>query len=495
MARLTPAPPDRVRAVNEAPPRPDGAFVLYWMIAARRTRSSFALQHAAARAAEWGRPLVVLEPLRVAYPWASDRLHRFVLDGMADQAAAFEAAGVAYHPYLEPRPGDGQGLLQTMARDACCVVTDDFPAFFLPRMVAAAGRQLTTRLEAVDGNGLLPLTATDRAWGTAFAFRRFVQREIRRVLADPPLPDPLAGLALPRAPKLPPAVTRRWPAAPAALLAGRDGLAAFPIDHQVGPAPFRGGQEAARAALDRFLDRRLGQYLAHRDDPDHEATSGLSPYLHFGHLSAHEVFDALMARERWSPARLGSRATGAREGFWGVGPDAEAFLDQLVTWRELGLNFCAHRDDADRWEGLPDWARATLEAHARDRRPALYTFERLERAETDDPVWNAAQRQLVTEGRLHNRLRMVWGKRVLAWTRHPQQAFEWLVALNDRWAVDGRDPNSYSGIGWCFGRYDRPWGPERPIYGKVRYMTSDSARRKHAMSAYLARFGPASERS
>ncbi|HET9594342.1 MAG TPA: deoxyribodipyrimidine photolyase, partial [Anaeromyxobacteraceae bacterium] len=173
----------RICAVNGAPVRPGGDFVLYWMIAARRAAHSFALDRAVALARELSRPLVVLEALRAGYPWASDRLHRFVLQGMAVNAAAFAAAGVAYHPYVEPRPGDGKGLLEALAARACAVVTDEFPAFFLPRMVAAAGARLRVRLEAIDGNGLLPLRAAERVHLTAFAFRAFLQRALPEHLA------------------------------------------------------------------------------------------------------------------------------------------------------------------------------------------------------------------------------------------------------------------------------------------------------------------------
>ncbi len=170
---------------------------------------------------------------------------------------------------------------------------------------------------------------------------------------------------------------------------------------------------------------------------------------------------------------------------------AEAFLDQLVTWRELGYNMCVHRPDYDRYESLPDWARATLELHAPDRRDPTYTLDQFAAAETHDPVWNAAQRQLVRDGALHNYLRMLWGKKILEWTESPREALDVMIELNNRYALDGRDPNSYSGIFWMLGRYDRAWGPERPIFGKIRYMSSDSTIRKLKMKQYLERYGNA----
>ncbi|HSH74955.1 MAG TPA: hypothetical protein VLA09_04710, partial [Longimicrobiales bacterium] len=172
----------------------------------------------------------------------------------------------------------------------------------------------------------------------------------------------------------------------------------------------------------------------------------------------------------------------------GMSGSAEAFLDQLVTWRELGYGFCAHELAYDRYETLPEWARATLEAHAGDAREHIYPLEQLAAAETDDELWNAAQRQLVHEGVIHNYLRMLWGKRIIEWTRHPREALEVMIELNNRYALDGRDPNSYSGICWVLGRFDRGW-PERPIFGKVRSMSSAATRRKVRLDEYLRRWG------
>jgi deoxyribodipyrimidine photo-lyase len=443
------------------------------MTAFRRARWNFALERAADLARAWGRPLVVLEALRAGYPWASDRLHRFVIDGMRDQAREFEEAGVLYHPYVEPEPGAGRGLLAALAERACAVVTDDAPGFFLPRMLAAAARSVPARLEAVDSNGLLPLRSVGRVFPTAHAFRRHLQKNLAPHLAEFPKPDPLDGLAEPDA--LPREVTRRWPRADFDL-----DLARLPIDHAVRPSPIRGGSGAApRVDLARCAEGR--------NHPDDDATSGLSPYLHFGHVSTHEVFSRIARAERWTPKRFGKRTDGSREGTWGMSPEAGAFLDQLVTWRELGYVMSTHRDDAWSYESLPPWSLRTLAAHAEDRREHVYALEDFEAARTHDPLWNAAQRQLVREGRLHNYLRMLWGKKILQWTATPREALAVMVELNNKHALDGRDPNSASGIFWVLGRYDRPWGPERPVFGTVRYMSSENAARKLRVREYLRR--------
>ncbi len=480
----------RVRAVSDAPLRPDGEFVLYWMIAARRARWNFGLDHALALARELDRPLVVLEALRVGYRWASDRMHRFVLEGMRDNREAFEGSGVLYHPYVEPEPGHGSGLLEALAGRACAVVTDEFPCFFLPRMVAAAGTKLAdlgVPLHAVDSNGLLPLRAPDRAFARAFDFRRYLQKELRPHLSVAPARDPLSRKQLRPIKKLPKEVTERWPAADPGLLDGRLLLGGLPIDHSVAPATFEGGSKAGSKLVRDFVVERLERY-GERNQPESDSTSGLSPYLHFGHVSAHQVFERIVDQEQWKPDDLSQSTSGKREGWWGMSPPAEGFLDQLVTWRELGYVFTSRRDDYARFESLPDWARATLAQHADDPREHVYSLREFEQARTHDELWNAAQNQLRMEGRMHNYLRMLWGKKILHWSESPEDALDIMVELNNKYAVDGRNPNSYSGIFWTLGRFDRAWGPERPIFGKIRYMTSESTRRKLKVGDYIERW-------
>lgn len=454
------------------------------MIAARRSRWNFALQHAIARARELRVGLVVLEGLRVDYRWSSPRLHRFVVEGMAANARAFAASPVRYVPYVEPSVGAGRGLLEALAADACVVVTDHFPSFFLPRMVSAAAARLPVRLEVVDGNGLLPLSATDRPFPTAMAFRWHLQRTLPQHLGEAPVAEPLAGLELPPAtlPSL-----DRWPTPAADLLAAPAGVDRLPLLHRVPSVSSVGGAEEAARRLDRFLDRGLSDYEEGRRHPDREGGTGLSAYLHFGHVSSHEIVHRVLERSTWTPDRLG-KPNGRKEGWWNAGSSEEAFLDQVITWRELGFVYAEHRPDHDRYEANPDWARASLAAHASDRREWVYPLEVLDGAGTHDPIWNAAQRELVATGVMHNYLRMLWGKKVLEWSASPEAAFDVLVELNNRYALDGRNPNTYSGVGWVFGRFDRPWGPERPIYGNIRYMTSDATRRKLDLEGWLERW-------
>ena len=486
---MTTVPAIRIRSCNQPPARPNGDYVLYWMIATRRLHSNFALDRALEHCTTFAKPLLIFEPLRVGYPWASDRFHRFVLDGMADNAGACQPLGVRYYPYVEPAPGAGKGLLAALAQNACVVVTDDFPCFFLPRMVAAAAKNLSVLLEAVDSNGLLPLRATEQTFLRAFDFRRFLQKELPQHLVHFPHPNPLAKAKLPPAPAVPRKITSRWAASKAVLTGEPGSLDSFPVDHSVKPTALRGGHTNARVHMLQFFGTKFSRYAELRNDPDHDVSSGFSPFLHFGHLSAHEVFSELARRKKWKPAKLSLRSNGSREGWWNMSSAAEMFLDQLVTWREVGFNFSAHRDDADKFSSLPAWVQKTLHDHASDKRDPLYNLEHLEFARTYDPLWNAAQTQLLLEGRIHNYLRMLWGKKILQWSRSPEDAADIMIHLNNKYALDGRDPNSYSGIFWVLGRYDRPWAPVRPIFGSIRYMSSENTARKLSVKNYLRRYG------
>ena len=489
-----PIPTIRHSHANQHAVRQDGQYVLYWMTAQRRTRFNFALQHAVDRAKQFKKPLVIFEPLRVRYRWASDRMHRFVIEGMRDNADALTKKTVTYFPYVEPKPGAGTPLLHELASRACTVVTDEYPCFFLPRMIKAVKDRIPARLELVDGNGVMPMRLPERTFTVAHSYRRWMQKNILDVLLEQPKKDPLGRTKLPPLDKLPKSITSRWQAADIENLLCGDGISKIPIDHSVLPnLQIPGGSAEATKRLNRFVKKTITAYSDDRNHPDEHATTGLSPHMHFGHISASEIVTRVLESESWTPDQA-SVANGKNNGFWNTSEQAEAFLDQVLTWREMGFNLAFREPDLyDKFESLPNWAQATLIEQTADERPSIYDLDQFERAETHDELWNAAQRELVQTGVMHNYMRMLWGKKILHWTRTPQQALKIMIHLNNKYALDGRDPNSYSGIFWVLGRYDRAWGPKRPIFGSVRYMTSDSARRKLRLKKYVARFGSTNE--
>ncbi|MBL8889620.1 MAG: deoxyribodipyrimidine photolyase [Planctomycetaceae bacterium] len=480
-------PEIRVRVVRDGPVVTDRKYVLYWMVAHRRLNWNFSLQRAVTWCERLRLPLVIFEPLRCDYAWASDRLHWFFIQGMKDQKLALDDTSVFYYPYLEPKVGAGRGLLAALSQDAAVIVTDDYPCIFVPQMIHAAGEQVSCRLEAVDSNGVLPLRLAEKTYARAVDFRRFMHRSITTQLAELPLAEPMNRLPHTQPPVIDSKILARWPVAPVSEMTVGD-LANLPIDHSMTPVTTIGGSQAAQRRLAEFLSRKLNDYEKQRRNVDQIGTSQLSPYLRYGHVSAHEVVTRVLEYGDWSPERINPKKISSNQGFWGLDEASESFLDELITWRELGFNMCCREPNYDQYESLPNWAKQTLEKHRTDQRPATYELEQFEHAQTYDKIWNAAQRQLVQDGIIHNYLRMLWGKKILHWSSSPQRALEIMIHLNNKYAIDGRDPNSYSGIFWVLGRYDRAWGPEREVFGQIRYMTSDSTEKKINLKSYLQRY-------
>jgi deoxyribodipyrimidine photo-lyase len=484
-------PSSRIHPANSREINTSGDYVLYWMTAFRRTSYNFALQRGVEWANRLGKPLLVFDALRCNYRWASDRFHRFIVEGMRDNAQAVMGSNASYCAYVEPAANHAHGLIEELSKQACVVVTDDFPCFFHPTMIRMVAPRIPCLLEIVDSNTIVPMREWDRTFTVAHSYRRAMQKVVYDQLPEFPADKPLDRLETTKLAKLPRELTKTY-----GLKLDSDSLehlnrldvSVLPIDHSVLPTEETGGEVEARKVLDRFIRRRLATYAEDRNEPEKAGSSWLSPYLHFGNISPHEVFLAITKATGWSPEKL-SKPNGKMDGFWNMGPDAEAFMDQLMTWREIGFNMCVREPNYMRYESLPAWARETLADHAADHRDHVYSLEQFEKAATHDPLWNAAQRQLVREGRIHNYLRMLWGKKILHWTESPQDALRIMIELNNKYALDGRNPNSYSGIFWVLGRYDRAWGPERPIFGKIRYMTSESTASKYSVKNYIRTYG------
>ena len=463
----------RIHAAEEPKPRTDGELVLYWMQTTQRVQHNFALEFAIEQANRLRLPVLVYHGLRHDYPWANDRIHTFILETVVDLYKDFEARGIQYVFYLE-RTGDdaearrGAGKpspLVELARRAALVTTDFFPTFIVPRQIKALRAKVDTPILAVDSATVVPMKHFDREHATAVGFRprlmaalpeylrplRAVEPQVRRrteVPFDPinPTPDDIPAL-----------------------------VASCDIDHDVPPArTLRGGPAAARRRLDHFIERGLPRYEEDRGDPNEDATSMLSPYLHFGNISPHEV--VLQTRE--------------------AGPAAQfaKFQDELLTWREISHNFVYHNRRHRTVDSIPGWAREELQKGEADPRPVLYSEEEMELGHTGDELWNAAQRAYLVDGWMHNSLRMLWGKAVLQWTRNAEEALRVLEHFNNKYSLDGRDPNSYGGIHWIFGKFDRPFY-RRPIYGTVRFQSLKAAAKKFNVPRYLKQYPALSPRT
>jgi len=454
---------ERVRAIPPAPaPSASvGTFVLYWMRTAVRGHENPALEAALAAGHALGLPVLVYHALSERYPFASDRHHRFILEGARDVARELAGRGIHHAFHLE-RPGHRGPHLRTLAGEAALMVTEEMPVAPLAEWTTRLAQGVETPVWAVDAActypmRLVPPAAVDRA----FRFRKATEGGRRERLAR--LWDPL-----PAPPGDPPAL----PFAPVPLgeVELSELVAACAVDHTVGPVPGSpGGSRAGYRRWEEFREGRLRQYHRNRNDPLRPGgVSRMSPYLHYGQVS---------------PFRL------AREAAEVGGAGAEKYLEELLVWRELAYAFCFHRRDHGGVGALPLWARETLAAREGDPRKVLPSLERLSRGRTGDPLWDAAQRSLLVHGELHNNVRMTWGKALLGWTRTAQEALTRLEELNHRYALDGRDPASYGGILWAMGQFDRPFSPEQPILGSVRPRPTSHHARRLDVERYAALAG------
>ncbi|MFN1835186.1 hypothetical protein AB2B38_007990 [Balneola sp. MJW-20] len=467
----------------------DGEYVLYWMQANRRFHYNYALELAVAWANKLDKPLLVYEGLNVDYPWASDRIHSFILDGMKEHLDFSGSNGINYYPYVEPEKGAGKGLIYNLAEKAALIISDEYPVFIIKEHNRKVGERIDIPYITVDSNGIIPLGVTDKDPYSAYLFRKVMQKHFLEAYTNPPVSDPLDDLSNHDKISLPDGFEQKYPRGDQYLNDIESSIRKFPIDHNVKPAKLLGTREAALGKLGAFIQHKLELYDDQRNDPDASASSGLSPWLHFGKISEYEIVKAVLDHqpEGWDLTDI-TPNNGKNSGFFNGDPNIESFMDEVITWREVGFHYAHHVDDYDKIETLPDWVHKTMDEHRDDEREYIYTLEEFEQSKTHDEIWNAAQTELRREGIMHNYLRMLWGKKIIEWTPDYETALEYMIELNNKYALDGRDPNSYSGIFWCFGRFDRAW-QERPVFGKLRYMTSDSTRRKVKLDRYLQRYG------
>jgi deoxyribodipyrimidine photo-lyase len=481
-------PTERIKCINSSSVHHQGEYVLYWMTSYRRTARNFALQRAVELAEELDLPLLIVESIRIDEEWASARFHRFVLDGMVSNSLHCVVYGVRYFAFVEQFAGEVDTFFDHLVQKAAVVTMDYFPCRGASDRHVKMAKRSGRRVESIDSNGIVPLSLTPEAFNTAYSFRCFLQKNIVDHLGQFPQPEPLEALS--SRPVIDSEAAGDFKVSTLQELSGaleKD----LDIDQSVGRVTLSGGAPSGQLRIQSFLQDRLSTYVKSRMNASPEAgTSGLSSYLHFGHVGPHCVVYPVLDTFGWVASPTKKVRSGSREGWWGLPKAVEAFLDQIITWRELGYVFSHHRPaDYDRYESLPSWAQETLESHEKDFRPCIYSMNALENSRTDDEIWNAAQRQLVSEGWMHNYIRMLWGKRILEWSKDPKEALERMIVLNNRYALDGRNPNSYSGIFWVLGRFDRPWGPKRPIYGSVRYMSSERTRKKIDLAEYIAHYG------
>lgn len=445
-------PRERIHALSQKPAR-DGRWILYWMQQSQRAEDNHALEYAVRQANDRKLPVLAVFALWASYPEANARHFTFLLEGLQETREALRKKGIP----LLVMGGSPVEVVLRYSRSAALVVTDRGYLRHQRQWRRMVAEKAPCLVVEVESDAIVPVaTAAEKAEYGAYTIRRKLWKQAGRFLLplqstplhNPMNPCPDEGLDL------------NDPAALCRSL-GIPGEETPPVSRFL-----RGGARQARERFRRFLTEGLPNYRAHHNQPQTEDVSTMSPYLHFGQVS---------------PLRLALELAGVPPS-----ENTEAFEEQLLVRRELAINHIWFQADYDSFAGLPSWAVQTLREHAGDAKEHRYSGCRLETAETHDPYWNAAMKEMRHTGFMHNYLRMYWGKKILEWSPAPEEAFETALFLNNKYFVDGRDANSFTGIGWLFGLHDRPW-PARPVFGKVRSMTATGLERKCDMKAYLQR--------
>ncbi|WP_435005745.1 deoxyribodipyrimidine photo-lyase [Tundrisphaera lichenicola] len=443
----------RVRIVRPGEPDPSGGCVVYWMQRAQRSLDNPALNHAIELGNLLKRPVLAVFGLTADYPEAERRHYRFLVDGLPDTRDGLLDREVP----LVVRIGSPAEVALTVAHEAgaSIVVIDENPLRIGQVWREKVARELSVPCHAVDADVVVPSSLFPKEEYAARTIRPKIHKVWDRFLV--PMENPKAQVVW-KSEDLP----RGEPIEPVSLLEKlRVGGVSQVLD-------YRGGTAEALRRLDCFVRQRLPKYATERNEPVPYMTSELSAHLHFGQISPLTI------------ALAASKAEVSQE-------NKDSYLEELIVRRELAINYVARNPNYDRLEGCASWALKTLAKHSEDVRPVLYSASQLESAETGDPLWNASQKEMMITGRMHNYLRMYWGKKILEWTPDPETAFHLALSLNDRYEMDGRDPNGYTGVAWAIGgKHDRPW-IERQIFGMIRFMSYESTRKKFDSKAYIAR--------
>jgi deoxyribodipyrimidine photo-lyase len=448
---------ERVTPLNHAPERPDRDYVLYWAQMNRRVDANHGLLYAAELANRHNLPVLYYEGLTCSYEYANDRLHTFILEGVQETARRLRKAGIGYVFYLRKTQTERNHALYDLAKRAAVVVTDDYPTFIARKHNGRVPEKLDVAYYVVDSSCIVPMKVLNKREYGAYTIRPKIKKLLSKYL------KPADNLC----------VRKRFAAALPDFHTEVDEdriaqlVEACQVDHSVRRSTaFTGGRAHAEQLLAHFLTHNLSRYAKRRNEPSEHATSRMSPYLHFGQISSLEI--ALAVKQYAKEHKL----------------IADEYLEELIVRRELAFNYARLAEQPGRLENLPEWCRKTMAKHAPDKRDPTYTCRQLECAETYDELWNATQKELLLRGTIHGYYRMYWGKKIIEWTSDYQDAADIMVDFHGRYALDGRDPATYTNILWCFGLHDRPWG-ERPIFGQLRYMSLEGMKRKTNTKAYI----------
>jgi len=437
----------RIKHLNSNKLKP-GSYVLYWMQASQRSEYNHALEYSVVLANELEKPVVVFFGLTDDFPQANERHYWFMLEGLREVQSSLEQRGIKM--IIQHKPPQ-IGVLE-LSKKACSVIVDRGYLRIQKDWRGYAAIHMQCPLIQVESDVVIPVEETSQKEEySAVTIRPKIKKKLDRYLIKVYKHNPVID-----------SLDMRFDSLD--LENPEKIISILSMDKTVGRVDsFRGGTSEAKKYLEDFLSDNLTYFQVFRNDPTLSYTSNMSPYLHFGQISP--LYIALRALKTKSPG-------------------IEVFLEELVVRRELSMNFVFYNQHYDSFDALPEWAKISLRKHKTDRREYHYKLEELENAKTHDPYWNAAQKEMRITGKMHGYMRMYWGKKIIEWTKTPEEAFKIAIYLNNRFELDGRDPNGFAGVAWCFGKHDRPWS-EREVFGKIRYMNAFGLERKFNADLYV----------
>ncbi|PTQ84926.1 deoxyribodipyrimidine photo-lyase type II [Trichococcus patagoniensis] len=441
---------ERIKQLNEKNAMESRPFVVYWMQSSQRAEYNHALEYAIRQANRLEKPLVVYFGITDGFPEANERHYAFMLEGLKETKNALEQRGIQL---LIRKISPEKGALE-MTESAAQLVVDRGYLRIERQWRAALAEDAECAVVQVESNVIVPVElASPKEEYSAATLRSKLKKVLPDCLA--PLEETICKH---------PSIDLELPYEAYDILDVAASLDGLDIDRSVlRVSDYIGGTGEAKQWLEEFIENKLAGYSERKNRPGESFTSNLSPYLHFGQISPLYVYRRLMGMDSESQ---------------------QSFLEELVVRRELAVNFVYYNEQYDSYAAVPDWAKKTLDKHLADERGYLYLLEELEAAKTHDDYWNAAQLEMNLTGKMHGYMRMYWAKKILEWSSTPEEAYRKAIYLNNKYLLDGRDPNGFAGVSWCFGKHDRPWG-ERAIFGNVRFMNDKGLKRKFDMQLYM----------
>ena len=443
----------RVKVINRRQFNKNGKYIIYWMSHSHRANFNHSLEFAIELSNQSGKPLLVYFPITDKYKHSNARYYKFMLDGILEAKKTVEERGIKF---AIEKVNDIKQRIIELSENAYALITDKAYLKYHRKLNRYIAEKLDVPVYEIESDVCVPVEiASDKQEPYASTFRKKIYGLLDKYIVE----------LKAREPKIK-SVSFDFGIEEITFNNSLEILNILNIDKSISLSPFVGGYSQARKYLEEFIQKKLHRYKEFRSHPELDYQSNLSPYLHFGQISPIEVVLEVLSK------------------YGRHDENVDSFFNELVVWRELARNFCYYNPNYNKYEGIPDWAKETLEEHKNDKREYVYTVEELENAKTHDEYWNSAQLELLKTGKMHNYMRMYWCKKLIEWTDDPKKAFDIACYLNDKYELDGRDPNGYAGISWCFGTHDRPW-KERKIFGKIRYMSASGLEAKFDIKKYV----------